>query len=81
MKLEKYAEIYCVSLSEEVQSLVYERVENDYDFSVPSIKYQGYFYIDGEEQEDLSVTSESLKSLVKYITEKGYPITAINDVK
>ena len=79
MKLEKYAEINCVSLSEEVQSLIYERAENDYTFSVPSVKYQGYFYLDGEKQEELSVTSESLRSLVKYITEKGYPIIAIND--
>lgn len=81
MKLEKYAVIDCVPLSEEVQNLVYNRVENDYRFSVPSVKYQGYFYLDGEKLEELSVTSESLQSLVKYITEKGYPITAINDVK
>lgn len=81
MKLEKYAVINCVLLSEKVESLIYDRVENDYTFSVPSVKYQGYFYLDGEKQEELSVTSESLKSLVKYITEKGYPITEINDVK
>lgn len=81
MKLKKYAVIDCVPLSEEVQNLVYNRVENDYRFSAPSVKYQGYFYLDGEKLEELSVTSESLQSLVKYITEKGFAITAINDVK
>lgn len=80
-KLEKYAEIDQVALSEEVQSLVYERVEEDYSFSIPSVKYQGYFYEDGEELEDESVTSESLIALVTYITEKGFPITKINKVR
>lgn len=78
MELKKFAVINCVLLSEEVQSLIYDRVENDYTFSVPSVKYQGYFYLDGEKLEELSVTSESLQSLVKYITEKGFPITTIN---
>lgn len=81
IKLDRYAEIDLVMLSEEVQSLVYERVEEDYSFSIPSVKYQGYFYEDGEELEDERVTSESLVSLVKYIIGKGYPITKINKVR
>lgn len=81
IKLDKYAEIDMVLLSEEVQSLVYERVEEDYSFSIPSVKYQGYFYENGEKLEDISVTSENLVSLVKYITEKGYPIVKINKVR
>lgn len=77
--MKKYAKIDKVVLATEVDSLVYGQTKGNLLFNIPPVKYQGYFFENGEENEEKRVTSESLEALVVYITEKGYPIVKFNN--
>ena len=77
--MKKYAKIDKVVLATEVDSLVYGQTKGNLLFNIPPVKYQGYFFENGEENEEKRVTSENLEALVVCITEKGYPIVKFNN--